>query len=160
MAHTTADLNAKSFWWWQCSESVLDIKIPERPTSPSLISLNGFCGRKAQCLLPSWSSKHQLSHYCPVYTSQLWRVPTLPPPLPRGGKKKRLPENQLTNLITIIWRSIFDHWCRVSHWGHIRVKQIRYVTAETRAASTVHDIRYHVLEKDCEGGKIILRESE
>ena len=28
-----------------------DIKISDPPTSPSLISLNGFCGRKAQCFL-------------------------------------------------------------------------------------------------------------
>ena len=28
---------------------MLDIKIPDPPTSPSLISLNGFCGRKAPC---------------------------------------------------------------------------------------------------------------
>ena len=50
MAHTAAHLNAESFWWWQCSEQVLDIKtIPDPPTSPSLISLNGFCGRKASC---------------------------------------------------------------------------------------------------------------
>ena len=28
---------------------MLDIKIPNPPTSPSLLSLNGFCGRKAQC---------------------------------------------------------------------------------------------------------------
>ena len=28
-----------------------DIKIPDPPTSPSQISLNGFCGRKAPCFL-------------------------------------------------------------------------------------------------------------
>ena len=27
------------------------MKIPDPPTSPSLISLNGFCGRKAPCFL-------------------------------------------------------------------------------------------------------------
>ena len=30
---------------------MLDLKIPDPPTSPSLISLNGFRGRKAQCFL-------------------------------------------------------------------------------------------------------------
>ena len=32
---------------------MLDIKIPDPPTSPSLISLNGFCGRKAECFFLS-----------------------------------------------------------------------------------------------------------
>ena len=50
MSHTAAHLNAESFWRWQCSESVLDLKIPDPPTSPSLTSLHGFCGRKAPCL--------------------------------------------------------------------------------------------------------------
>ena len=31
---------------------MLDVKIPDPPTSPSLISLNGFSGRKAPCFLP------------------------------------------------------------------------------------------------------------
>ena len=52
-AHTTAHLYAESFSWWQCGELVLGIKYmtppTPLPTSPSLISLNGFCGRKAQC---------------------------------------------------------------------------------------------------------------
>ena len=52
MAHKAAPLNAESFWWWQCSESVLDIEIPDPPASPSLINLNGFCGRKALFFLP------------------------------------------------------------------------------------------------------------
>ena len=30
---------------------MFDIKIPDPPTSPSLISLNGFCGRKAPFFL-------------------------------------------------------------------------------------------------------------
>ena len=66
MAHTVAHLNAESVWWRQCSESVLDVRIPDPPppqththtythahTSLSLVSLNGFCGRKAPCFLPS-----------------------------------------------------------------------------------------------------------
>ena len=51
MAHTAAHLNAVSFWWWQCNEYVLDIKIPDPPTFASLISLSGFCKRKATCFL-------------------------------------------------------------------------------------------------------------
>ena len=56
MAHTSAHLNAGSSWWWRCSELVLDIKIPDThpSTSPSLTSLNGCCGRKAPCFLPSF----------------------------------------------------------------------------------------------------------
>ena len=61
MAHTAAHLNAESFWWRQCSEQVLNIKIPDPPTSPSLITLNGFCGRKAPCFLPSASSVPRLA---------------------------------------------------------------------------------------------------
>ena len=53
MPHTIAHLNAESFWWWQCNEMVLSIKFltppKKNPTFPSLISLDGFCGRKAQC---------------------------------------------------------------------------------------------------------------
>ena len=50
MAHTAAHLNAESIWWWQCNEWMLDIKkkyikIPDPPPSPSLINLNGLCGR-------------------------------------------------------------------------------------------------------------------
>ena len=35
---------------------MLDIKIHDPPTSPSLISLNGFCGRTAPCFLLSLPS--------------------------------------------------------------------------------------------------------
>ena len=34
---------------------LLDIKILDPPTSLSLISLNGFCGRKAQCFFLSYA---------------------------------------------------------------------------------------------------------
>ena len=59
MAHTAAYLNAESFWWWQCNKYVLDTPPPSN--SPSLISLNGFCGHKAQCFhfglhKPVWPS--------------------------------------------------------------------------------------------------------
>ena len=52
MAHTAANLNAESFW------VRVRYKIPD---PPSLLSLNGFCGRKAQCFLstgrePVWPS--------------------------------------------------------------------------------------------------------
>ena len=35
---------------------MLDIKIPDSPTSPSLISLHGLCGRKSPCFLSVRSS--------------------------------------------------------------------------------------------------------
>ena len=42
---------------------MLDTKIPDSPTSPSLISLNGFCERKAPCFLPRPSREN----FCQAY---------------------------------------------------------------------------------------------
>ena len=50
MAHTSAHLNAESFWWWQCNEWVLDIRFVT-PQLPRPYYFNGFCGRKAKCFL-------------------------------------------------------------------------------------------------------------
>ena len=52
---------------------MLDIKLPDPPTSPFLISLNGFCGRKAPCFL-SFSGHHGERHFvsfCDVSTPDL-----------------------------------------------------------------------------------------
>ena len=51
----------------------MDIKIPDPPTSLSLISLNGFCGRKAPCFL-SFGGHHGELHFvsfCDVSTPDL-----------------------------------------------------------------------------------------
>ena len=43
---------------------MLDIKIPDPPASPSLTSLNGFCGRKAQCFLSCVCMFFVVVHVC------------------------------------------------------------------------------------------------
>ena len=39
-------------------------KIPDPPTSPSLISLNGFCGRKAPCFLHNGGEVYIIERVC------------------------------------------------------------------------------------------------
>ena len=51
---------------------MLDIKFLTPPTSLSLISLNGFCGRKAQCFLVRYkgaANEHVLVGREPVWPS-------------------------------------------------------------------------------------------
>ena len=45
---------------------MLDIKIPDPPTSPSLINLNGFCGRKAECFFLSVYGRSFADSFCHV----------------------------------------------------------------------------------------------
>ena len=69
MAHTAAHLNANNILVVTVLREGIRYKIPDPPSSPSVISLSGFCGRKAPCFLPAEPSAIRFWSDCRKYLS-------------------------------------------------------------------------------------------